>query len=133
MAGGGGLFEELGGPLVVAWRAGQALGEDQRQPVCAFAGAGVRCVLKGTQRLAVFSAIEQDDTKPCLGVGIARREPPQVPFCRREIARAIGRDGHAQRRRNIGAVAGLGVRDGARGKQRHDQRRSRRDHFVLKV
>ena len=74
VAGRGGLLEEFDGSAVVARRAGQALGVDQRKPMGAFARAGVGGVLDVAQSFAVGAAVEQDGAQPGLGVGVARRE-----------------------------------------------------------
>ena len=133
MAGRGSLLEEFDCPLLVARRARQALRVDQRQPVGAFARAGVGGVLDVAQAFAVGAAVELDGAQPGLGIGVFCGERTKSGLGAGEIAGAIGLDRRAQSGRDIGRAGLLAVRDAARGEQRREQRHSQRDHFVLKV
>ena len=133
MAGRRGLLEELDRTAVVTRRARQALRVDQRQPVRAFARAGIGGVLDAAQSFAVGSAVEQHRAVPGFGVGVAGGEGAKRGLGGGEIAGAIGRDRGAQRRRDVVGIDLLAARNTAGGEQRREQRHPQRDHFVLKV
>ena len=133
MARGGRLLEQLEGPGVVARRALDALGEDQREAMRALGRASIGGVLQGLHGLARVAAIEQHGTEPGLGIGIARRQPPQRGFGGRQITGAIGQHCRAQRRRDVRRVERLRPDGCRRDEQRRQQHPPRTDHLVLKL
>ncbi len=90
-------------------------------------------MLQCLQCLAALPAIEQYRAEPGFGIWVVRNEPAQVQFGSGEIAGTVGHDAAAQCRRDVGSIAGLGVRRRVCEEQRRQQRCPRCDHLVLKV
>ena len=125
-------LEQLDSFCVVARRTGLAAREDQRQAMQTFARTGIDRALDHPQPFAARAALDKNRAEPRLGIGIGRCERAQGLLGRYEIAGTIGRDAGAQRWRDVGGcVAGLGVRDRARGEKCREQCHPRRGHFVL--
>jgi hypothetical protein len=126
------LLEQVERPRFVAWRAGEALGVDDGEPMRAFARASIGGALDMVEGIAIGAAIEQHGAEPGLGIGVARRHRPERRLRRAEIAGAIGRHGRAQRRRDVGRVL-LRKHGAARGNRCRKHRHAQHFHLVLKV